>query len=105
MELVEECKKLRDKCNDLESRSRRNNIRLVGVAEKEENGRPTEFIAELLPKLLGVENFTKPIVIDRAHKGAAQTEGRPSKSVCHQDTSFPNEGVNNEAGQREIFGV
>lgn len=68
VELVEECKKLRDKCNDLESRSKRNNIRLVGVAEREENGRPTEFIAQLLPKLLGEENFTKPIMIDRAHR-------------------------------------
>lgn len=65
---MEECKKLRDKCNDLESHSRRNNIRLEGVAEKEENGRPTKFIAELLPKLLAAEDFTKPIVIDWAHR-------------------------------------
>lgn len=67
-ELLDECKRLRDKCNDLESRSRCNDIRLIGVAEKEENGRPTEFIAELLPKLLGSENFIKPIQIDRAHR-------------------------------------
>lgn len=51
-ELLDVCKRLRDKCNNLESHSRHINIRLIGVAEKEENGRPTEFIAELLPKLL-----------------------------------------------------
>lgn len=67
-ELVDECKRLREKTDDLESRSRRNNIRLVGIAEKEESGRPTEFIAELLPKLLGPENFIKPIQVDRAHR-------------------------------------
>lgn len=81
-ELLDECKRLKDKCNDLESRSRRNNIRLIGVAEKEENGRPTEFIAKLLPKLLGPENFSKPIQIDRAHRALRRpSDDRPRAFV------------------------
>lgn len=79
---MEECKKFRGKCNNLESRSRRNNIRLVGIAEREENDRPTEFIAELLTKLLGAENFTKPIQIDLSHRALhRQRDNRPRAFV------------------------
>ena len=67
-ELRQENKMLRAKLSDLEGRSRRNNIRIVGVPEGEERGRPTEFVSNLIPKLLGDDNFTKPVVIDRAHR-------------------------------------
>lgn len=67
-ELQQENKKLRAKLSDLEGRSRRNNIRIIGVPEGEEKGRPTEFVSNLIPKLLGDDNFTKPVVIDRAHR-------------------------------------
>lgn len=53
---------------DLEARSRRQNIKIVGLAEKIENGRPSEFLTEFLPELLGASNFSKPIVVDRAHR-------------------------------------
>lgn len=59
---------LRAKLNDLEGRSRRLNIRIVGVKEGEEGGRPTEFVSKLVPELLGQANFTKPVKIDRAHR-------------------------------------
>ena len=67
-ELRQENKKLRARLSDLEGRSRRNNIRIVGIPEGEEKGRPTEFVCDLTPKLLGDHNFTKPVVIDRAHR-------------------------------------
>lgn len=67
-ELASECKRLREKTTDLESRSRRNNIRIVGFPEKTEESRPTEFITELLPALLGKDHFTEPRKIDRAHR-------------------------------------
>lgn len=55
VELMEECKKLRDKCND---------------------------IAELLPKLLGAEKSTKPIMIDRAHRALCRPrDDRPRAFV------------------------
>ena len=45
------------KVDDLEGRSHHNNIKIVGISEQEEEGRPTEFVEALLPKLLGEENF------------------------------------------------
>ncbi|KAI4904740.1 hypothetical protein NFI96_002270 [Prochilodus magdalenae] len=59
---------LQQKVEDLEGRSRRNNIRIIGVPEGAEGTRPTDFVAELLPKLLGEENFNLPLVVDRAHR-------------------------------------
>ncbi|KAI4889417.1 hypothetical protein NFI96_008496, partial [Prochilodus magdalenae] len=59
---------LQQKIEDLEGRSRRNNIRIIGVPEGAEGTRPTDFVAELLPKLLGEENFNLPLVVDRAHR-------------------------------------
>lgn len=66
--LKEENGSLKLKVDDLEGRSRRNNIKIIGIPEKEEEGRPTEFVEALLPKLLGEENFQSPVVIDRAHR-------------------------------------
>lgn len=60
--------RLRAKTNDLEGRSRRNNIKIVGIPEGEEKGRPTEFISAIFPTLLGESHFPKPVVIDRAHR-------------------------------------
>lgn len=59
---------LKAKVNDLEGRSRRLNVRIVGIKEGEENGRPTEFVSRLIPELLGQDNFPKPVKIDRAHR-------------------------------------
>ncbi len=53
---------------DLESRSRRQNIRIVGIKEGAENGEPTEFVTNLMVNLLGEDNFDRPIQIDRAHR-------------------------------------
>lgn len=58
-------KHLDDRCEDLEGRSRRNNIRLVGVPEGLEGPRPTEFVAQLLKETLRLDE--KPL-LDRAHR-------------------------------------
>lgn len=55
------------KIDDLEGRSRHNNIKIVGILEGEEKGRPREFIAGLIPKLLGVSNFAQSVLVDRAN--------------------------------------
>lgn len=44
------------------------NDRIAGIKEGEEKGRPTEFVSRLIPELLGRDNFTKPVKIDRAHR-------------------------------------
>ncbi|CAM4463382.1 unnamed protein product [Leuciscus chuanchicus] len=59
--------RLSAKLNDL-GRSRRLNIRIIGIKEGEENSRPAEFVSELISKILGQENFSKPVKIDRAHR-------------------------------------
>lgn len=61
------CKEL-TAANDLESRSRRLKVRIVGIKEGAENSYPTEFVSRLIPELLGRDNFTKPVKIDRAHR-------------------------------------
>ena len=63
--LKAEVKLLTDKCEDLEGRARRNNIRLVGVPEGAEGVRPTEFIAQLLMDSLGLDELP---LLDRAHR-------------------------------------
>lgn len=45
--------KLLDKVVDLEGRGRRNNIKIVGIDEDEEKGRPTDFVTGLIPQIFG----------------------------------------------------
>uniref|UniRef100_A0A3Q0R454 L1 transposable element RRM domain-containing protein n=1 Tax=Amphilophus citrinellus TaxID=61819 RepID=A0A3Q0R454_AMPCI len=59
---------LKAKLNDLEGRSHRQNIRIVGIKEGEEGGRPTEFVSKLISELFGQDNFPRPVKIDRAHR-------------------------------------
>lgn len=66
--LKDENNALRLKVDDLEGRSRRNNIKIIGIPEQEEGGKPTEFIEALIPKLFGKDSFQSPVVIDRAHR-------------------------------------
>ncbi|KAL7397156.1 hypothetical protein ABVT39_004763 [Epinephelus coioides] len=57
--------RLTDKTEDLESRQRRDNIRLVGVQEGVGNIRPENAVAELLKDALGLDYTPK---LDRAHR-------------------------------------
>lgn len=54
-------KLLKAKVIDLEGRSRRQNIKIVGLPEKIERGSPTTFVSDLLPKLLGAEHFPQGV--------------------------------------------
>ncbi|KAL0146627.1 hypothetical protein M9458_057967 [Cirrhinus mrigala] len=58
------------KCEDLEGRSRRNNIRLVGLPEGSEGSRPTEYVAQLLQEK---GQPPRPLVI-RVHYFHVRTE-------------------------------
>lgn len=60
--------KLSAKIIDLEGHSRRNNVKIVGIPEGEEGGRPTEFVTKLIPTLFGENNFPNPVTVDRAHR-------------------------------------
>lgn len=69
---------LSKKCEDLEGRSRLNNIHLVGVPEGSEGQQPTKFASTLLQDLLGLD--AKP-ALDRAHRTlrAKPAEGDPPR--------------------------
>lgn len=69
--LAAEHKKLQEKNIDLENRSRRQNIRIIGIPEGSEANKPTDFVAKFLIKTLGEENFDGSILIDRAHRSLA----------------------------------
>lgn len=45
---------------DLEACSRRH-IKIVGIKENSEEGRPTEFVSKLISKLLGKQHFPHPL--------------------------------------------
>lgn len=56
---------LDEKCEDLEARSRRNNIRIMGIPEGKEGPRPRDFITQFLTDILSLPQ--KPLV-DWAHR-------------------------------------
>ncbi|KAL6461050.1 hypothetical protein MHYP_G00310160 [Metynnis hypsauchen] len=67
--------KLSARVIDLESRSRRNNIRIVGLTESIEGPRPTAFFSELLAEVFGEEILPSPPELDRAHSSLTSKPG------------------------------
>uniref|UniRef100_A0A3P9GX20 L1 transposable element RRM domain-containing protein n=1 Tax=Oryzias latipes TaxID=8090 RepID=A0A3P9GX20_ORYLA len=63
--------KLKAKVADLEGRSRRQNIRNLGVPESTESGSPSKFFSDLLGEVFGAEILPTPPEIDRAHRSLA----------------------------------
>uniref|UniRef100_A0A8C2ER77 L1 transposable element RRM domain-containing protein n=1 Tax=Cyprinus carpio TaxID=7962 RepID=A0A8C2ER77_CYPCA len=59
---------LLDKVDDLENRSRRSNLRFVGVRESSEGSDIAGFMSRLIPQLLGQDNFSTPLIIEWAHR-------------------------------------
>lgn len=60
---------LKEKVEDLENRSRRCNLRFIGVPEKAEGKDMVAFVGqELIPTLLGMENFPTVPPVERAHR-------------------------------------
>ena len=66
--LADSNSKLLAKTLDLESRSRRNNIRIIGLPESIEGPTPTMFFSKLLVELFGEEILESPPELDRAHR-------------------------------------
>ncbi|XP_072358813.1 uncharacterized protein [Scyliorhinus torazame] len=61
-------KDLRGKMEDLENRSRRQNLRIVGLPEGVEGPKPTEYFAAMPAKLLGEGEDPSRYELDRAHR-------------------------------------
>lgn len=66
--LLESNEELKAKLDDLENRSRRNNIRIIGLPENIEGPQPTAFIDTLLREIFGADAFPTSAIADRAHR-------------------------------------
>lgn len=72
-------KALQEKVIDLEARSRRQNIKIVGLPENIESGRAADFVANLFPSLFGGEHFSRPVKVDRAHRLGSRQANNATK--------------------------
>lgn len=61
-------KVLTEKVEDLESRSRRCNLRVIGLPEGVEGSDPVTFMSHFFQDVLGSEMFPAPPLLDRAHR-------------------------------------
>ena len=66
--MAENNAKLKAKLTDLEGRSRRCNVRLIGVPEAVEGSWPTSFFSSFLVDVLGKDVLPSPPELDRAHR-------------------------------------
>ncbi|KAJ1186251.1 hypothetical protein NDU88_003034 [Pleurodeles waltl] len=73
---------IRNKNEDLEVRSRRNNVRLIGLPESTDMGRMEDFVEKMLAELLPDE-LSRLLVVERAHRslGPLPPPGTPLRPV------------------------
>lgn len=86
-ELEKQNKFLLDRVDDLENRSRRNNLRILNVPEDSEKGQsPIQFVSQMLMEVMGEGVLDKPPELERAHRSLGQKpdDGRPPRPfvVC-----------------------
>ena len=67
-------RELQDKATDQEARSRRNNLRLVGLPEKTEAGDTCGFLEKWIPESLSITTLTSAIFLERAHRTGPNRE-------------------------------
>lgn len=70
---------LRDKIEDLENQSRRNNLRFVGIPESLIGPALITFLSADLPKALGLDSPPDPQSIERAYRLGPQENTRRGK--------------------------
>lgn len=104
LRLIREQRKLREKVIDLQSRSRRNNIRIFSVAEDSEStsGTMIKFVENLLTTQLPI---TVPLQIQRAHRSLAKkpAPGEKPRSIIVNFLQFEvKEAVLQLAWQKKV---
>ncbi|XP_020557294.2 uncharacterized protein LOC110014714 [Oryzias latipes] len=73
-------KAMENALDDVENRSRRENIRIINLKEGTEGKNPIQFFEKWLPSLLGLDkspNAEARIKVDRAHRSLAPRGARP----------------------------
>lgn len=97
---------LKLKVADLEGRSRRQNIRIIGLPESIEGPRPSTFFSQLLVDVLGTEVLTSPPELDRAHRSLAPKPapgGRPRPVILRFHRFQVKDVVIREARKRGVL--
>ncbi|KAJ1176852.1 hypothetical protein NDU88_002119 [Pleurodeles waltl] len=69
---------LRSNLTDMEDRSRRDNIRLLGILENEEGADMQAFLSSTLPKLTSLD-FDPPLEFQRAHRVGLKRSDKSSR--------------------------
>lgn len=71
------------KNKDLEARSRRDNLRILGIPESTNKGRMDIFVETMLIDIFGKEAFTVGFVVERAHRslGPRPNPGCPPRPI------------------------
>ncbi|KAJ8386803.1 hypothetical protein AAFF_G00165980 [Aldrovandia affinis] len=78
-----EVTKLRKKLNDLEDRSRSNNVRLVNLPAGIEGDDPSGYLQKMLPEWIPTlkRSHSTPLEIDRAHRIYSNNTSRPRTMI------------------------
>lgn len=76
---------IKNKAEDFEARSCRNNIRIVGVPESTNTGKTETYKEEVIRNTFGTEHLSSVLLVERAHKSLAS---RP-KPGAPRDRSSP----------------
>lgn len=71
---------LKDKAEEAENRSWSSNLRFINVPEHKEGRDVIAFMNQLIPQLLGKDNFPMAPVIERAHHSPTFTSNTSSAS-------------------------
>ena len=92
---------LKLKTDDLENRSRRNNIRITGLPEKVEGSQLSAFTEIFLKETFGAEAFSTPLTVDRVHRVSSgrMKQNGPPRSLIARIPPLPNQGTCPEVGQ------
>lgn len=70
---------LLDRCDDLENRSRRSNLRILNIPEGSEDGKdPLKFMSDVLMEVMGPDVFSTPPELERAHRTPTFRAGQRS---------------------------
>lgn len=98
--------KLNLKVAELEDRSRRNNVRIVGLAPNREGDDPIGFLQKMLPVWIPTLSKKAPVEIDRAHRIYSQGTARTMifRVLRYQDRQAILQGAR-EARKKEPTGI
>ena len=77
--LQSQTQSLLDRCDNLENRSRRSNLRVLNIPEGSEDGKdPLNFMSEVLMEAMGPDVFPTPPELERAHRTPTSRAGQRS---------------------------